>query len=69
MTPETARLLAQALKTRWACETTLIGLLDTADAFSATPVPITQSMKIAGETYVHEQRIINRIIEDERDEL
>lgn len=65
MTAETARLLAQALQERDAAAVGLRSLLKRDDI--DVPAPVQRAWRDLGETYVHEQRIINRIVSGEVD--
>lgn len=65
MTAETAQLLARAIKTRDAAAAGLKSML-MRDDIEIPPV-VRKTWETLGTTYVHEQRIINRIIEEDRD--
>lgn len=66
MTPETAHILAVALRTRQAAEDGLMTVAALDPELAATE-PHRQTLAELADTYVHEQRVINRIIHDARD--
>lgn len=62
MNAETAQLLARALRNRWAAESMLIAVV----GMSHERV-LEDSLRIAAEQFVHEDRIVNRIVAEEAD--
>lgn len=65
MTTETARLLAQALLERETARVGLVNLLKRDDI--ETPAPVERALRSLAATYVHEDRIINRIVSEDVD--
>lgn len=68
MTDETAQLLATAIHLRDLAAEGLTRLLKASHAFIEIPDPMAASMKDLAATYVHEQRIINKIISEDTDD-
>lgn len=68
MTPETARLLAQALTIRHDAGRRLRNLLVASDGDAPPSDPVWASIRQHAATYVHEERIINRIVSEDTDE-
>lgn len=66
MNAETARLLALAIQTRDTAAAGMVSLLKRNEI--ETPGPVQRALIELAGTYVHEQRVINRIISEDADE-
>lgn len=67
MTDETVHILAQALLMRFQAERGMRQLLIGMGNDIDIPKPKRDALSKLAETYVHEQRVINRIISEHRD--